>query len=105
MKKLLEFFKPNKLQLIIFLILIIPLLFVLIGSTLAELVYPLLIMPLLLSSPFEKTICGGFDCAYISTPLSDIVFSLIYMIEVYLILCLLFYVYRNIIKKWQKKNM
>lgn len=94
--KICKFFRPTKWKIIIFLIFLIPGFLALIGSDLGELVYPLLILPLLLSDPFKKMVCGGFDCTIIPTNLSDITFLLTYIIEVYLILCLFFYLYNKI---------
>jgi len=95
-RKVREFFRPTKWKIIVFLIFLIPLFFALIGSDLAEIVYPLLGLPILLSAPFDRAICGGFDCTFISTALSNMVFSLVYIMEVYLLLCLLFYLYNKI---------
>lgn len=94
--KVWEFFRPTKWKIIILLIFLIPGFLALIGSDLGEIVYPLLILPLLFSMSFHKTVCGGFDCTIIPTNLSDIIFLLVYIIEVYLLLCLLFYLYNKI---------
>jgi hypothetical protein len=105
--KIVEFFKPRKWKIVLTVVLaiIIPLL-AYFGNIVASIVYNLYFLPFILSNYFVLEIKGGFDTVYQPTLLSMVIFILVYLVEVYLISCIIIGIY-NMSKKGkmlEKKN-